>query len=223
MFRVIKFAILIGILAVPSTSAVAVDRAYNSSFICQGCGNPNTAEGLQNYAKRAHNIAYGKYRAKMVVGYSGVSQNASSWGWSNLKITNSQGTTLRISFLPSFAQGLKVFLNSPNTLLTFRVEYPNSQIKTVQIVLKKGQVYAISGGSSASARSGATGASAARGRVSIASGNRFAYLASYSNSHRYIGGGGTPDYSGWENVSSGYPLTKTPGKNGQRKGRRKTD
>ena len=63
----------------------------------------------------------------------------------------------------------------------------------------------------------------AAGRLVAASGNRFAYLASYSNSHRYFGGGGTPDYSGWENVSSGYPLTKTPGKNGQRKGRRKTD
>ena len=59
-----------------------------------------------------------------------------------------------------------------------------------------------------------------------ASGNRFAYLASFSNTHRYFTDNGTkiPDYSGWESVSSGYPLTKTSGRiNGQKKGRRKTN
>ena len=89
-------------------------------WLCSNCGDPNTESGLHNYAKHAHNLAFGANKQPIHLMSNGEVGNVGPSRWQDLKIANGKGKVVTVDFYPSAEKLLRMTLGMANgETLTF--------------------------------------------------------------------------------------------------------
>lgn len=153
------FVILISVLSATSTQAFQISvpsdwtlptsipisplsvNPYGSAWLCDSCGNPNTPQGLQNIANKAHNLAWGASKQK-IIRRGGSSMHAGTAPWHDLRISSS-GQTVSVSFDPSVKTQIAMALGSVSQTITLRVEFGTGKIRYVDVIYRPGYNYPI--------------------------------------------------------------------------------
>ena len=135
--------LLASLLAFGASNVFATEVAENI-WLCSNCGDPNTESGLHNYAKHAHNLAFGANKQPIHLMSNGDVGNVGPSRWQGLKIANGKGKVVIVDFNPSAAKLLRMALGMANgETLTFRIELPDSRLKFPQIKYRPNTDYAI--------------------------------------------------------------------------------
>lgn len=138
------FKKLLSVLVLSSFSlnVFAVEVA-ETIWNCSSCGDPYTDNGLQTFAQKAHNLAFGASSMDIHV-YNGKTANLGPARWNGLKIANGRGQVVTVDFNPSWPKLFRMQLGiANNETLTFRVELPNSQLKFPKIKYRPDSDYVI--------------------------------------------------------------------------------
>ena len=138
-------------------------NANGSSWLCSDCGSPYTSQGLQNFAVRAHNLAWGASKQKIVLNPSAVNGRrfyVGSGSWHDLRITNGVDT-VSVSFKASATDSFLMMIGGKvGAALTLQLEFGNGHVEFVNVIYRPGHDYIIvpvvaGGGSSSLSGSGA--------------------------------------------------------------------
>lgn len=195
------------LLALMSAQAFATQPFY-----CSVCGTPYSDAGRQTYANYAHNLAWGKNP----VALDNRAPRTDNVGAFDVRITNHQGHTVTVRYRPSLSRIIrKAFYFGDGSIDSLTLILPDNQVKTVRVVYRPGADYVIRASDGSGSNSGGSGGAARSLRANPSS---YAHLASYINANRWFTRNSrTPDYSGWENLSSGHPLVVQRIGDGKRK------
>ena len=93
------------LVAFGASNVFAIEIAENI-WLCPNCGDPDTESGLHDYAKHAHNLAFGTNKQPIHLMSNGDVGNAGPSRWQGLKIANGKGTLAVVDFNPSAAKVL---------------------------------------------------------------------------------------------------------------------
>ena len=139
----LKRLLLLSFMSLFSNSAFAIEIA-KTIWHCPNCGDPYTEAGLQSYAQKAHNLAFGASKMGIHI-YNGKTGNVGPSRWSGLKISNGNGQVVEVDFLPSWSQILRMQLGmADGETLTFRMELPtHNQLRFPKIKYRPGKDYVI--------------------------------------------------------------------------------
>ena len=135
--------LLISVIIFGASNTLAGEIAENV-WLCANCGDPYTENGLTNFTKHAHNIAFGPNKQPIFVESNGKVGNSGPKRFEGLKIANGKGDIVSVAFRPSFAKLTRMLLGlaSEETII-FRMELPNNSLRDGRIIYRPNTDYAI--------------------------------------------------------------------------------
>lgn len=121
-------------------------NANGSSWLCSDCGSPYTRQGLQKFAVRAHNLAWGASKQKIVLNPRAVNGRrfyVGSGSWHDLRITNGVDT-VSVSFKASATDSFLMMIGGKvGAALTLQLEFGNGHVEFVNVIYRPGHDYII--------------------------------------------------------------------------------